>query len=121
MDNIKSALLIDDNDIDNFINHRLLTSHGITNVISFNDAHSALLYLQETNVKYDLILVIIHMPLLDGFEFADKFYELGLDKTQGEIFILTSSTNSLNKEKSVKRNIKCISKPLTIEKLMNIA
>jgi two-component SAPR family response regulator len=119
MDHIKSALLIDNNDVDNFINHRLLKSHGVTNVISFNDAHSALLYLQETNVIYHLILVDIYMPIVDGFEFVDKFYELGLHNTQGEIYVLTSHTNSSNNEKSANRNIKCISKPLTIEKLRN--
>lgn len=121
MDNIKSALLIDNNDVDCFINHRLLKSHGVTNVITFNDAHSALLYLQETNVIYHLILVDIYMRELDGFEFVDKFYELGLHNTQGELCVLTSSANLLNKVKSSKRNVKCILKPLTIEQLRNKA
>jgi len=119
MKNIKSALLIDDSNIDNFINHKMLESHGVTNVISFNNALSALSYLKEAHIKYDLILIDIYMPINDGFSFIDKFYELELHKTQGQICILTVSLNPLDKAKAAEKNIKFIEKPFTIEKLLN--
>ena len=118
MRKIKSVLLIDNNDIDNFINHKLLENYGITHVIAFKNATAALSYLSETNVKYHLILVDIYLTMIDGFEFIDKFNKLGLHKTQGKICILSSSINPADKEKAADRNINFIEKPLTIEKLL---
>ncbi len=119
MDHIKSALLIDNNDIDNFINHRLLESHGVTHIISFHDSSEALSYLRDTHVIYHLIIVNIDAPGIKGREFIDQFYESGLEKTQGEIYALASSANSVKNIKSEKKNIKIILKPLTIDQLMN--
>ncbi len=116
MDTIKSALLIDNNDFDNFINLRLLRSNGVTNVILFNDANSALTYLKETKVVYQLILIDIYIP--NGYSFIDSFCELNLGKTQGELMILTSAiVDSSFKETMDKKNISYLDKPLTIEKL----
>jgi CheY-like chemotaxis protein len=117
MTKIKSAVLIDCNDIDNFINRKILENYGATNVIVFKCANNALSYLKETSIKYQRILIDIHLPVMDGFEFIDKFYELDLHKTQGKICILSASINPLHKEKSEEKKIKFIDKPLTIEKL----
>lgn len=119
MNDIRSALLIDCNDIENFINHRLLQSHGVTHIISFHDAASALIYLKETHVDYHLIIVNIDSPEIKGIEFIEQFYEAGLEKTQGEIYASSSSVNSVKKIKSKRKNIKSISKPLTMDQLIN--
>ncbi|MCD6017582.1 MAG: hypothetical protein K0S53_703 [Bacteroidetes bacterium] len=119
MDEIRSALLIDNNDVENFINHRLLQSHGVTHIISFHDADSALAYLKDTHVDYHLIIVNIDAPEIKGIEFIEQFYEAGLEKTQGEIYALSSSANSVKKIKSENRNIKSLSKPFTMDQLVN--
>ena len=36
MTEIESILLIDNNELDNFINHKFLEAHGVTNILSFN-------------------------------------------------------------------------------------
>ena len=88
MEAIKSALLIDNNNIDNFINHRLLQRHGVTHIISFHDSESALSYLKDTHVVYHLILVNIEAPDKKGVEFIEQFYKAGLEKKQGKIYAI---------------------------------
>lgn len=112
-------MLIDNNDIDNFITHRLLKNHGVTNIISFHDADDALLYLKETHVIYHLIIVNIDAAGINGIEFIDRFYESGLEKTQGEVCALSSSDDSAQIINTEKKNIRMISKPLTIDQIMN--
>ncbi len=120
MGKIKSALIIDDNSIDIFICQRLLESYGVTNVISFNNAGSALSYLKETNVVYQLILLDIYMPKTEGFEFIDMYIELGLQKNHGNIYFLTTSINPSDNERAAKGNIDLIEKPMTLDKFPEI-
>ena len=114
---IKSVILIDDNDIDVFVNRKILENYGITDITSFKKVNDALLYLKETKNQYHLILIDVYLPIINGFEFIDKFNELELYKTQGEIGVLTASVNPLDKEIALKKNIMFMEKPLTIEKL----
>jgi CheY-like chemotaxis protein len=120
MNKIKSVLIIDDNSMDIFICHRLLESYGVANVISFNNADSALSYLKDTNIIYQVILVDIYMPKIDGFEFIDKFFELELQKNQGNIYFLTASLNPSDKERATKRSVDLIEKPMTLEKYLEL-
>lgn len=115
---LKSVILIDNNEIDNFINRKILEHYGITNIISFKNPSEALSFLKTTVEKYQLILVDVYLPMIDGFEFIDKFNELGLNKTQGEIVILSTSMNPVHLNKAKEMNIAFIDKPLTIEKLL---
>ena len=119
MTQIKSAILIDSGEIDNFINQKVLEYHGVTTIVAFKSATKALSHLADTHINYHVILVDLYMPIMNGFEFIDKFYELELHKTQGQICILTASINPLDKEKCAEKNIKFIEKPLTIEQLLN--
>lgn len=110
-------MLIDNNEIDNFVNRKLLEYYGINDIISFINADRALIHLKKTKVKYQLILIDIYLPIMDGFEFIDKFYELDLHKTQGNICLLSASVNPIHKYQSSEKNVRFINKPLTIEKL----
>lgn len=115
---IKTVLLLDSNYIENYTNQMVLENNGVTNVISFRNAYSALSYLINTPYKYQLILVDIHLPILDGFEFIDKFNQLELYKRHGKICLLSASLNPSHKKKAVEKNIKFIEKPLIIENLL---
>ena len=118
MTEINSILLVDNSELDNFINHKILEAHSVTNVVSFKSADTALSFLLKTNIKFQFILVDIHLPIMDGFQFIDKFNELELYKTQGEICLLSASINPTHKKESAERNVRFIEKPLTIEKLL---
>jgi CheY-like chemotaxis protein len=119
MTELESILLIDNNVLDNFINHKILEAHGVTNILSFKSADTALAFLSETNIKFQFILVDIHLLTMNGFQFIDKFNELGLYKTQGKICLLSASINPLDKELASERNVRFIEKPLTIENLLS--
>jgi CheY-like chemotaxis protein len=80
----------------------------------------ALAYLKETNIKYQLILIEIYLPIIDGFEFIDMIRSLDLHKKHGEICLLSASLDPLNKEKADQRNVRLIDKPLTIQRILSI-
>jgi CheY-like chemotaxis protein len=115
---LKSVLLIDSLEIDNFVNHKLLEIYGISDVISFRSANKALSYLKETNISYQLILIDIYLPIMGGFEFIDVIRSLKLHKKHGEICLLSASINPLDKEKAKQKNIRFIDKPLKINNLL---
>ena len=119
MTEIESVILIDNNEIDNFINHKILEAYGVTNIVSFKSGDTALNFLLKTNIKFQFIIVDLYLPIMDSFQFIDKFNELGLHKTQGEVCILSASINPADKNKSTKRNVRFIEKPLTLENLLS--
>lgn len=55
---------------------------------------------------------------MDGFEFADKYFELKLNNKHGEIFVLSASVDPTHKQKAIQRNIKFIEKPLSVDKII---
>lgn len=114
----KTALLIDDNLIDLFVARKILEHVGLTHIRCERNCDDALSCLQEASLKYDLIITDIYLPSMSGFEFVDKFNKLGFDKKHGEIVIISSSINPVDKEQAKQRNIKFIEKPFSIEKLI---
>jgi response regulator of citrate/malate metabolism len=119
------VLLIDDDGVTNFINHRLIKKMNITECISSAvNGNEALKYLKEysqknNNLGPELILLDINMPVLDGFEFLEQFEKISLaNKDRIKIIILTTSTHQKDILKiSSNTKIGYINKPLTQEKL----
>lgn len=119
-------LLIDDNEIDNLINQRLIKELKLSaNVQVFQSAKEALFYLKSTaQSNYlalpDLIFLDLYMPLMDGFSFMQEYKKLKLNQYK-PIKILALSCSIYDKEI---RNILSyeevedfISKPLNQEKI----
>ncbi len=128
----KSVMLIDDNDIDNFINEKMIKSCCFSeNVYVHTSVTSALEFLKNLssiqNIPDELvpnyIFLDINMPILDGFHFLQEFNNLGyafIPKIK--IVMLTTSLNpcDLEKTKEYKNVIAYLYKPLVqtdIEKL----
>lgn len=123
------VLLVDDDGVTNFINHRLIKKMGITSSIqSAINGNEALKFLHDFASKHDnngpeLILLDLNMPVLDGFEFLDHFEKLTLNnKNEIRIVILTTSTHQkdLTKIEKDNRNLDYFNKPLTEEKLKEL-
>ena len=97
MDKKLNFLLIDDDDIFNFLSQRVLKSCGITDTITtFSNAKEALAYLAESKENStDIILFDIRMPEMDGFEFLEKFTLLNCLNI--DIYMLTSSLDERDK------------------------
>jgi CheY-like chemotaxis protein len=98
MSTIKRVLLIDDDDVNNFINARLLRKLSITEDIKISsNGEEGLRYLQELSSCSenfpDLILLDINMPVMDGFEFLERFSTLHFDGKRPTVIMLTTSSN----------------------------
>ena len=117
----KKALLIDDNDIDNFINKKLLVKTNFAmDIVEKKSASSALDYLRTTAEKNeqlpDIIFLDIMMPVMDGFDFLEEFDLLDDSIKNNCKIIMLSSTESfkdLNRANSNKYVHKFLNKPLT--------
>lgn len=132
----KTAMLIDDNEIDNFINQKMIESTNFAERIYVNtNGKSALEFMENLKKNKELdedlipeiIFLDLNMPIMDGFQFLQEFEKLGKPITgKPRIVILTTSINPadrifLNKNKYV---LKFINKPLTqafLDKIMNTA
>ena len=118
---IDIAMLVDDNDTDNFISRRIIEITGFSQRVEVkNSGKSALDYLRENQNNADelpsVIFLDINMPIVDGFVFLyefEKFNELVRNKCK--VIILSSSDNKRDIDKIVNNNyvIKFITKPLT--------
>lgn len=119
-------LLVDDDRAFNFLNEKIIEFEKFASKISSQVSPvEALDFLKSTidtepETFPDFLFLDINMPEMDGWEFLDEFCNLPhgyISKTR--IFILTSSLNPLDIEKSkTYNNVKGFaSKPLTTEVL----
>jgi len=128
----KAVMLIDDNEIDNLINQKMIEAADITeNIYTHTGAKSAIEFLRNLeklegvaeNILPEVIFLDIDMPLMDGFQFLDEFEKLGSNtKDKCKIVMLTSSINpqDVNKSKNYLYVKKYINKPLSQENLENL-
>lgn len=119
------AMLLDDNELDNFINQKTIeSSHFASKVYVNTSSKSALEFLKNLEILGDnsislfpeVILVDINMPMIDGFQFIEllkKTFSKKINKIK--IIILTSSLSPSDREKSeaLVENIIYLNKPLT--------
>ncbi len=125
MKKINCVLLVDDDNINNFINERLLKKLNIThNVKVAMNGEEALDFLKSNaeNLFPELILLDINMPVMDGFEFLQEYKKTNFNgKQQPYIIMLTTSTNPNDVDKVKKSDVAgYINKPLTEPKIMEI-
>jgi CheY-like chemotaxis protein len=125
MRTIKSILIVDDDDINNFINERLLHKLQIADEITVtNNGSDGIKCLQDHCFKSalspELIFLDINMPVMDGFEFLKEFHKIEFrNKDQVTIAVLTTSSDVRDKEKMEQLGVKhYLNKPLTEEKIL---
>ena len=113
---LTSVLLIDDNEIDNYINRKILENCGVTDILTFESTITALKYLEQTTDIPQLILLDIDFPIMDGFEFLDEFAKLEIAQ-RPTIFILSATSYPEDIKKAQQKSSGFIEKCLTKEKL----
>ncbi len=121
MSKYQSVLLIDDNEIDNFINERMITTSGFSaKVIVKNSCDAALDYLRQhqddLNVLPEVIFLDLNMPGKDGFAFLTDFDALSdTAKSKCRIVVLSSSISpdDINKASTNPYVFKYVNKPLS--------
>ncbi|MDF2449510.1 MAG: rcp [Bacteroidota bacterium] len=115
--NVLNILLVDDSEIDNYINRKIFEQYGKFKCRAFLSANAALEHLIQTKIKYDYIMVDIYMLGMDGFSLIEHFNKLLLNKIHGQISILTASIKPLDRKKAASLGLKYLEKPFQIEKL----
>jgi CheY-like chemotaxis protein len=89
---VRSIVLIDDSEIDNFLHKQVLKKiMPVGEVIAFSTGRDALQYLQ--NHTPDMIFLDIHMPLMNGFEFLDEYEKMEEDRELPHIIMISSSVD----------------------------
>ncbi|MBL7855712.1 MAG: response regulator [Cyclobacteriaceae bacterium] len=127
----RTVMLIDDNEIDNLINQKMIEAASLTDhIYTHTGAKSAIEFLRNMErleiadqVLPDVIFLDIDMPLMDGFQFLDEFEKLGsFTKKKCKVVMLTSSINPQDFNRSKRyANVKLyLNKPLSHESLMSL-
>lgn len=124
---LKHLLLVDDDPTTNFFNRHLIGKMGL-----FDQIHEAangqialekIAELHEKGEAPDMILLDINMPIMNGFEFLDKYVDLD-DKIKSSVVVcmLTTSLAKEDLERSKKYAIldDYIDKPLYEKKMREL-
>ena len=114
------VLLIDDNDIDNFINERMITTNQFSKmVVVKNSGESALQFLRDNSDNSDILPQIIfldlNMPVMDGFSFLEAYENLPESiLTTCKVIVLSSSISpeDINRASTNQYVVKYVNKPL---------
>ena len=128
-----AVMLIDDNEIDNLINQKMIEAANISeHIYTHTGARSAIEFLrnleklenESKKVLPEVIFLDIDMPLMDGFQFLDEFEKLNnATKNKCKIVMLTSSINPQDFNRSKKyENVKLyLNKPLSHESIQGLS
>lgn len=127
----RSVMLIDDNEIDNLINQKMIEAAVVSDSIyTHTSAKSAIEFLRNIEpldvaekVLPDVIFLDIDMPLMDGFQFLDEFEKLSnAAKKKCRIIMLTSSINPQDSARAKKYTTvrQYLNKPLTHESIAKL-
>ena len=115
---VEKTVLIDDSDIDLFIQRRFLEVYEFSNqLVLYKSANEALNWLKQLDGETppDVIFLDLNMPEIDGFGFLKDFNSLpDKVKEKSRIVVLTSSNSSQDKDQVFKSKnvIQFITKPL---------
>jgi CheY-like chemotaxis protein len=128
-----TVMLIDDSEIDNFINQKMIEGCNFADKIYIHtSSKSGLEFLRNLertaansnsmDLIPDIIFLDINMPIMDGFQFVEEFDKLSGDFKNSKIVMLTTSINpaDIERSKMSKYVVKYLNKPLTQDALASL-
>lgn len=126
----KHIMLLDDNELDNFINEKIIEANNFSEKVYVNSSgKSALEFLSNLKasgtqeIYPEAIFIDINMPMMDGFQFINNLKTLpGGTPKDCKLIILTSSIYPEDKSKAlqISKDIIFLNKPLTADMLNSI-
>lgn len=123
---VDTTVLIDDSEIDLFIQRRFLEVFGFTNnLIAYKSAQEAIDSLsgEASGTPPDIIFLDLNMPNIDGFGFLESFEKMDdRIREKSRIVVLTSSNNKHDKDQAFKYKnvIQYITKPIKQSDIDNL-
>lgn len=125
---LSSVLLVDDDQLTNDLNQRLLQELGVADqYLSANDGVQAFAALEQLALEANptspvLVLLDVKMPRMDGMAFVDAYQQLPETQQQAVVIVMhTASMSSVDLGRVESLPIAgLVSKPLTKEKLDTI-
>ena len=126
---INYLLLVDDNEIDNLINKKVvLNNQFAAHVDVVKSVEAAINYLvgkarNDQNLLPELIFLDIRMPEQDGFDFLESFQNLDMAiRTKCQIVMLSSSIDPEDHRRATDNPyvVEFINKPLTASALQKL-
>ena len=122
----KRILIVDDDPLLNQINQKVLATSGLVSELHIvKNGKEALEYLNTRLEKSyplpDIIILDLHMPLMDGFQFIDAFQKLDYLRTRIELVVFTSSSSPRDKQRVYDKGVKhYLSKPYLLRGLTDV-
>ncbi|MEM7134548.1 MAG: ATP-binding protein [Chloroflexota bacterium] len=108
-----SVLLVEDNVVNQKVALRMLKSLGIDADLA-TDGHEALKAVSTK--KYDMLLMDIHMPIMDGYQTTQKIRKLFRDSEQPIIVAMTASVLASDKQSALDAGMNdFLPKPVKLE------
>lgn len=129
----KQVMLLDDNELDNFINEKIIEATYFSEKVYVNSSGtSALEFLSNLaasgplakSIYPEVIFTDLNMPVMDGFQFISKLKDMfGKQSLDCKLVVLTSSVYPEDRIKAeeISKNIIFLNKPLTEEMLKSLA
>jgi len=119
-------MLIDDNEFDLYLYEKFIQIKKISNqIIKFSSAKESLNYLKlhDNSPWPDVIILDIHMPVMDGFDFLKDYENFESEKRKTTQIIMVSSTlDSSDNERAIQNPsvLALLNKPLNLDELIVI-
>ena len=126
---LEKVLLIDDSDIDNMVNKRVIEKAGLSSdIVVKNSAELAYNYLKDIAIDMqdqvpDVIFLDIRMPEIDGFGFLEMFDSLPeVIHNRVQIVMLSSSIDAEDYKRAMDNKFvkQFLNKPLQKESVINL-
>lgn len=116
----RSVMLVDDNEIDNIINEKIIEANSFAEqILVFQTGQDALEYLRENQGDVEslpeIVFLDINMPIMDGFQFLSDFEEFSDEvRDKCKIIMLSSSISpkDIDRAASSRYVKKYLNKPL---------
>lgn len=120
--NIKKILLVEDNELNEEIARTILTDHGFFVDSAFNGLEAVEKVKSSLHDKYDLILMDIQMPGMNGYQASQMIRHLD-DPVLSNIPIIAMTANAFEEDKKAALNAGMnghISKPFEFHQLFDM-
>ena len=117
----KRILLVEDNSLNSEIAQTILENHGFLVELVENGAEAVAKYKAATPGTYDIILMDIQMPVMDGYQATREIRKYEATERHTPIIAMTANAFAEDKKKAAEAGMnEHLAKPVRINELMTV-